>query len=313
MIREKKMRKNEEIDEGLSEGSKKAEYIASSLSKIRHKKWELYIVSRILNLLDDPEIEFVCQQLILRDGDKRALADLYFPQFNICIEIQERGSHSSEQQRQLDKARNTEIIKAIGADIWEIKNFIDREDDQMTDASLSYINNKIYTFVDQIKERKENQQRLNKFQPWTITKKFDPTPYIERGYLDADENPSFKYIKDALRCFGYSGGLYQKATWRAPDWDRRIVWFPSFVPHKTWRNRLLDDQKTIIEELLDPDLVQKHSEPLEHVYRYTFAKIKNRLGETAYRFLGEFKYQQEVKSDDTIQRQYVLTRKRINL
>ena len=43
---------------------KRTEYILRNLSKISHKQYELYVISRIVHLLDDPEIEFVCQQLI---------------------------------------------------------------------------------------------------------------------------------------------------------------------------------------------------------------------------------------------------------
>ena len=39
--------------------NEKDKYILDSLSKIKHKKYELYIVSRILFILNDPEIEFV--------------------------------------------------------------------------------------------------------------------------------------------------------------------------------------------------------------------------------------------------------------
>ena len=42
----------------------KTEYIHLSLKKISHKKWEYFLISRILHRLDDFEIEFVSQQLV---------------------------------------------------------------------------------------------------------------------------------------------------------------------------------------------------------------------------------------------------------
>jgi len=42
----------------------KDEYILRNFSKIQHKKWELYVITRIIHLLNDPELEFVCQQLV---------------------------------------------------------------------------------------------------------------------------------------------------------------------------------------------------------------------------------------------------------
>ncbi len=36
----------------------KNEYILRNLSKIKHKKWELFVITRITHLLNDPEIEY---------------------------------------------------------------------------------------------------------------------------------------------------------------------------------------------------------------------------------------------------------------
>jgi len=42
----------------------KTEYILRSLKKITHKKWEFFVISRILHGLSDDEIEFITQQLM---------------------------------------------------------------------------------------------------------------------------------------------------------------------------------------------------------------------------------------------------------
>ena len=42
----------------------KDEYLLRNFSKIKHKKWELFVITRILHLLDDPDLEYVCQQFI---------------------------------------------------------------------------------------------------------------------------------------------------------------------------------------------------------------------------------------------------------
>ena len=49
----------------------KDDYILRNFSKIKHKKWELYVITRIIHLLNDPEIEFVCQQLVKTPNNKR--------------------------------------------------------------------------------------------------------------------------------------------------------------------------------------------------------------------------------------------------
>ncbi|MEK9696045.1 MAG: hypothetical protein VW270_09785, partial [Candidatus Poseidoniales archaeon] len=67
--------------------AEKSSYFVRSLSKISHKGWELYVISRILHLLDDPDIEFVCQQQVRKSDGKRYLVDLYFPQLIMYIEV----------------------------------------------------------------------------------------------------------------------------------------------------------------------------------------------------------------------------------
>ena len=76
---------------------KRLEFISRSLSKIQHKKFELYVISRIIHKLDDPEIKYVFQQYAARDNNtgKYALIDLYLPQLGIAIEVDE--AHHKEQ------------------------------------------------------------------------------------------------------------------------------------------------------------------------------------------------------------------------
>ena len=43
----------------------KDDYVLASLRRIgRNKKWEVYVVTRIIHLLDDDNLEFACQQCV---------------------------------------------------------------------------------------------------------------------------------------------------------------------------------------------------------------------------------------------------------
>ena len=64
----------------------KDQYVLRNFSKIQHKKWELYVITRIIHLLNDPELEFVCQQLVKTSDNKRYLTDLCFPELNLYCE-----------------------------------------------------------------------------------------------------------------------------------------------------------------------------------------------------------------------------------
>ena len=121
----------------------KDDYILRNFSKIKHKSWELYVITRIIHLLNDPEIEFVCQQLIRTPNMKRYLADLCFPALELYIEIDEL--HHTKNQNQIDdEHRKREIIDAINFDEKRIKVF----DDQNKIRKLNEINDEILEVIE---------------------------------------------------------------------------------------------------------------------------------------------------------------------
>ena len=124
----------------------KSHYVVNSLSKIRHKGWELYVVSRIIHLLDDLEIEFVCQQLVRKKDGKRYLVALYFPQYGIYIEIDE-AHHLNEGNAIKDKLRQREILEATNLE--EIR--IPIVDADKKERSLQEINGDIHANIEKIK------------------------------------------------------------------------------------------------------------------------------------------------------------------
>ena len=101
----------------------KDEYILRNFSKIQHKKWELYVITRIIHLLNDPELEFVCQQLVKTSDNKRYLTDLCFPELNLYCEIDEL-QHSSKEHSILDDKRMEEIVDATDFVEKRIKMFM---------------------------------------------------------------------------------------------------------------------------------------------------------------------------------------------
>ena len=64
------------------------EYIVNGLSKIKHKKWELYVISRIIHQLDS-DIGFSFQQLVKTKQGEYFYADLWFSNLNRYLEVDE--------------------------------------------------------------------------------------------------------------------------------------------------------------------------------------------------------------------------------
>ena len=258
----------------------KGDYILRSFSKIKHKKWELYVITRIIHLLNDPEIEYVCQQLVKTPENKRYLTDLFFPTLELYYEIDE-GQHSSDQHIISDVHRQREIVDATGFIEKRIRVF----DENKNDRSLNEINNEIDEEIDFIKKRKKQFILKNNFIPWNYETKFSPEPHLKRGYIDVKDNVVFLNHRDTLRCFGYKKekGHMQQATWTIQG-TKKHVWFPKLYKNKDWNNSLSDDFKTIEMKRTDNSILPK----VGHTEAIVFAHYKNLFGQIVYKFLGEF-------------------------
>ena len=89
----------------------KNEHILRLLTKIKHKKYEHFVISRIIHNLIATDIKFTCQQLVRRPNNKRALLDIYFPQVKLYLEIDE-DQHNKEEHKKLDAERSRDVIEA---------------------------------------------------------------------------------------------------------------------------------------------------------------------------------------------------------
>tara|TARA_B100000674_G_scaffold484359_1_gene489637 strand:+ start:124 stop:993 length:870 start_codon:yes stop_codon:yes gene_type:complete len=266
----------------------KDDYILRAFSKIQHKKWELYVITRVIHLLDDPELEFVCQQLIKTPDHKRYLADLCFPELELYCEVDEL-QHSSEEHAIADENRMKEIIDASHFTEKRIQIY----DNNLKIKELTVINEEIDSLIRYIKDRKQEYIADNKFNPWDYYKKYNPEVHIERGYIDTKDNVSFLNHRDALRCFGYDGGHFQRAVWSIKGSDKG-VWFPKLYENDLWNNTLSDDFSRIEMTKKDHSIIDVEFEDVEW---YTFAHYKDFLGQTVYKFLGEFHSSRELSTE----------------
>lgn len=255
----------------------KKEYIIRQLGRTKNKKYEAYVVSRVIHLLDDFSIKFVTQQYVMRPAG-RALTDLFFPQFGLHIEVDE-GQHFVGHNIKADEIREADIVNATGHEVLRVD----------VTKSLKEINNKVDCIVKRIKELKNQSS----FIPWDIDLEFSPETYIKLGYIDVSDNVAFKTIKDACNCFGHNYSGYQRAGASHPD-SQIMLWFPKLFPNGEWNNKISDDEGIIFEKNEDAKKAEKHI--LSHLndkknkhQRIVFAKVKGNLGDVLYRFRGLYK------------------------
>lgn len=258
----------------------KLDFIAKQLAKAQNKKYEHYVVNRIWNLLNDSRVKFVTQQFVARP-EGRALTDMFFPQLEVHIEVDE-GFH--KKQIDADKLREADIINATGHQILRVD----------VTQNIEAINDDINRIVEAIKSKINS---LENFTPWDLEMEQNPQTYIDKGYIDVKDNVAFRTMADAASCFGkdYRKGL-QKAYIRHPVESSKRLWFPKFYENEEWVNQISDDEETIIEfskisERFDDHFEKGLSEKTES--RIVFAKVKSPLGDLMYRFKGEYKLDRE--------------------
>lgn len=256
----------------------KSDYILRSLSKLSSKRWEHYVINRLFHRLNDPEVEFVCQQCI-RKGDKYYLADIFFPQFDLYLEIDE-AHHDSDNALINDARRRFDIAEASG--LTEVRISTSGVSIEQVDASIE-------EFIDLIRRRKSEASEFN---AWDYEGRYKPEAHIARGFITIGPHSVFRYQKDALRCFGYTKGHFQRGVWNLPAEvvdeielsGACMVWFPRLYEQKRWSNSLSEDGCVITEVSKNPE--ETYSERWDR--RIVMARSRNVLNQTLYRFVGVF-------------------------
>ncbi|MCQ2229377.1 MAG: hypothetical protein MJZ13_06485 [Bacteroidales bacterium] len=278
--------------------------MARFFQKICHKKFESYVIQRIWHRLNDDRVQFVFQQEVVRDNGI-ALLDLYLPQVQMSIEVNE-AYHEDYEQTLRDEARNTEVMQKIG-----VKPMVVRCAQKIEDVHAQ-----IETVVEEIKHRVCQLEKEHSFIAWTGDEEMKPKHYQDVGYLEARPyNGYVKTIDDAFAIFEAKAkhkGFLRVGGADIPNRKGWIVWCPNSDNGK-WHNVMSEDGSVILEypkaergtKSSDGDMPQvDHQAAIDHLKdhktkqqtRVTFFKEKDALGFNFYRFVGVFKLD-EKKSD----------------
>lgn len=270
----------------------KAEYIANQLGKMKNKKYENYCITRIYHLLNRLDIQFVTQQMLKRGNDRIALADLYLPQLDVWVEVDE--SHH-DKQKELDEKRTNDVIQNKIDHLEEIISVKNRPHRiNVVNKSIEEINIQIDKIVDFIK-KKINKLGDN-FVPWRVTYE-KPDYYIKKGCLDEKDKPAFRTIQEVSELFnkGYKG--MQRSWFRDKPNSKVTIWCPKLKFDSSdkgkWDNFITPDGEVISES--DPRVNKKeYVQGAINLYnkglteRYVFLKFRDSSGRNMYRFKGVF-------------------------
>ena len=266
----------------------KDQYLLRNFSKITHKKWELYVVTRVLHLLDDENLEYVCQQYINPPNSKKYyLADLCFPGLKLYLEVNEQ-QHGEKRHSINDQIRQREILEATDWEEQSIDVYNQLDDGSSVDKSISDINREIDNFINIVREKKlKIETSLGKKLVWRFEEKYLPETYLNKGSIDVKENAVFLLQADALRLFGFKGKAWMKGYWPIKG-HNSAVWFPRLYKSGMWHNTLSKDSSEITQKKIINGKLEEHTLP-EHDRRIVFGRYKNILGQIVYKFYGEYR------------------------
>jgi len=259
------------------------EWQALRLRKIVHKKFELWAITRIVHGLDDPEIEWVTQQAVpAREEGKRALLDLYSPQFRLAVEIDELQHVDQVEQ---DRLRERHVIDTANVEFWRWK---------MQDIhTLDDARDRVDELVDDIRERKRAQIKEGTFVPFRFGRTSDPAEWIARGGVGIPDDARFRRHIDVARLFGKDLVMHRSGMLRVSPTVQ--VWFPKLYPNQQWHNALLDDGRRIVQRLAVDVTAGVDPAPLPvgtgtGETRLVFAHYRDEFGRIYYRFVGAFEH-----------------------
>ena len=256
-------------------------YYAKLLTKLRNKKYEFYVVSRIIHLLNDTEIQFTTQQLVRKKDGKRYLIDLYFPQFKIAVEIDESHHLSNEEA---DRAREREIISSADVKFFRIQC--------NHNSNIESVHESIDKLIDEeIRPLKNNKD----FRPYSYQDEFSVKPWLKAGKLRISDGAKFRTHADVLRLFGKNYKLHQAGS--SPLNEKVQVWFPKLYKNKDWINSISPDGKIIEQTRVGNDMEIK-----EIKNSIVFAHQADVLGNIYYSFKGIFRCTRHTKNEISYER-----------
>ena len=262
------------------------DYMEHLFFSIKHKKTESYVIHRIWDKLDDTSILFKGQQEVLLPNGKHALADLYLPQLNIFVEVNEPYH---ENQVEEDEYRNTNIVNLTHGDLYIIR--CGKPEKKGEWRTLEEIHQQIDECVACIKEK--IAQSRDSIKPWNMSKWLTVEYHKEKGILNVEDQDCLRTIDDICAIFDTTPkhrGFQRMGTTPVPGKENFEIWYPNINNRSGWSNELSDDGEIFTEYNKDDKKREEHVADCikDNKKRIAFFRTKDALGIELYRFVGVF-------------------------
>ena len=280
----------------------KLEYLALMLNqRTSGKKYENFVINaiyaRIANLELIPETQKYVKNphYPYSDNKKYYLLDLYFPQLNYGIEVDE-PTHEKQLNQELDANRANDILDAVNCKIGRIK--IGK--DEKTLKTIGNIDAQINNEVEKIKELIEEYEKKNNGKLSWRDEETRKEETISKGVFELNDSITYKGITEIYNIVGHSvenlGRGFVKLN------NSYMLWCPylamqlddgTVITRNGWKNTLNED-RTIIEEI-PKDMEKCNTKNIpdgpwneKGMKRIVFMHVRNNFGIDEVRFLGVF-------------------------
>jgi very-short-patch-repair endonuclease len=284
----------------------KLSYVIRTLSRTKRKDWENYVVNAVWNRLGDWSVKPVSQQYI-NNGGKRYLIDLYFPQLNIGIEIDE-WYHSRQEGH--DRQREFEIIDFLR----QVRTDGPYEPIHI-DTSKPDFEGQINDCVATLRERIAKKKASGQFEEWTES--ISPQEfYRDKTRVTVNDDVGFWKISDICNTlFGTEYKMIQDSHFRPKGFRERygedyVLWCPKLAIDgkavaQGWNNQISDDGLTI--RMFNKERNIGKGGASEQLV--TFARVRDPITRISeYRFFGVFKWTETTGGRARSERTHIFTR-----
>lgn len=280
----------------------KLEHLALMLNRRTYgKKYENFVVNALYTKIANPDLVPVTQQYVKNkrysksNPRKYYLLDLYFPQLNYGIEVDE-NHHAKEENILLDKARAEDILASIQCE--EGRIVVCNKDD--TPKTIDEVNKQINAEVKKIKamiaaHEKETGKRLY----WQDDEDRKNIA-ISKGVFDVNDDVSYEGITEIYNIVGHNignlGRCFVKLNSLYKLWGPYLAYQLDNGTLKTkngWVNTLSEDRSTIYETVGDMKKCDTRNVPdgpwnENCMKRVVFMHIRDSFGKDRVKFLGVF-------------------------
>lgn len=277
----------------------KFEYLARMFNvRTKDKDYENYVVNAIYNRVGNPELVPVTQQFVRSNNDPRVyyLLDLYFPQLNYGIEVDEE-QHLLTDNKESDIIREQDIRNAIECEVGRIEIF---EQDNLSNKARMrsfedidvQINGEVQKIQEMIKKKIASGCELK----WQTNEDLKDI-VIQVGEYNIKDNVDYKGITEIYNISGHKAKRLGKCFWSLNE--KYYLWVPTLAidlgngqvkSSNNYENHLNENHSIIIE--YDKNHTRFNSNDTEWdgtKKRVVFMKMRDMFGKNCIKFIGVFK------------------------